>query len=178
MNLIEVTKDFDMTEVIEDFVKEPVVEKIFEYFEQESLNDFIQKAVGDISNKNDDVSNAEDAEGSKLTMITKETADGFVQMDKATGCLQLQFQKLDIIEDVNMEVNMVEMSQDTSMEVDDECRQEEYNKISFPKEDETLSDFLRRCQKKKSEVMLCPRCSVAFDKKATQNLERVRRVNH
>lgn len=64
------------------------------------------------------------------------------------------------------------------MEVDDECRQEEYNKVSFPQEEETLSDFLRRCQKKKSEVMLCPRCSVVFDKKAIQNLEGVRRVNH
>lgn len=62
---------------------------------------------------------------------------------------------------------MVKISQETSMEVDNECRQEEYNKIAFPKEDEMLSDFLRMCQKKQSEVMLCPRCSVVFDKKAT-----------
>ncbi|XP_050895146.1 uncharacterized protein LOC127101742 [Lathyrus oleraceus] len=102
MNLVEVTEDFDMTEVSKDFVKEPVMEK-------------------DI-NKDTDVSDAEDTEGSKLMMISKETADGFVHMDKAAKGFQLQFQKLDITEDVNMEVNMVEMFQDTSMEVDDECR--------------------------------------------------------
>lgn len=40
-----------------------------------------------------------------------------------------------------------------------------------------LSDFLWRCQKKKSKVMLCPRCCDVFDKKAAQNLEGVKRVN-
>lgn len=64
------------------------------------------------------------------------------------------------------------------MKVDDECQQEEYDKVAFPQEEEMMSDFLRRCQKKKSEVMLCPRCSVIFDKKAAQNIEGVRRVNH
>lgn len=73
---------------------------------------------------------------------------------------------------------MVELSQETSMEVGDECQQEEYDKVTFPQEEETLSDFLQRCQKKKSEVMLCPRCSVVFDKRAAQNLEGVRRVNY
>jgi hypothetical protein len=52
------------------------------------------------------------------------------------------------------------------MQGDDEDKQEEYNKVAFPQEEETLSDFLRRFQKKKSEVMLCPKCSVVFDKKA------------
>lgn len=41
-----------------------------------------------------------------------------------------------------------------------------------------MYDFLRRCQNKKSEVMLCPRCSAVFDKKEAQNLKGVRRVNH
>ena len=77
-----------------------------------------------------------------------------------------------------MEVNMVVVSREVSMEVDDEDKQEEYNKVVFPQEEETLSDFLRRCQKKKSEVMLCPKCSAVFDKKAAQNLEGVRRVHH
>lgn len=178
VNLIEVAEDFNMTEVTEDFINGPVMAMVSEYFKQKPLDDFAQKAVGDITNKNDDASDAEDAESSKLMMITKETADGFVQMDKATEGLQIQFQRLDITEDIHMEVNMVEVSQETSMEVDDECRQEEYNKIAFPKEEETLSNFLRRCQKKKSEVMLCPWCSVVFDKKEAQNLEGVRRVNH
>ena len=64
------------------------------------------------------------------------------------------------------------------MEFDDECRQEEYNKIAFPKEEEMLSNFLQRCKKKQSEVMMCPQCSAVFDKKATQNLEGVRREKH
>lgn len=66
---------------------------------------------------------------------------------------------------------MVEISQETFMEVDNECRQEEYNKIAFPKEDETMFDFLRRCQKKQSEVMFGLGCSDVFDKKADPNLE-------
>lgn len=78
--------------------------------------------MGGTTDKSVDVSDVEDAEGSKLMIITKETADGFIQIDKATEGLQLQFQKLDIIEDVNMEVNMAEISQETSMEVDNECR--------------------------------------------------------
>lgn len=138
VNLVKVTDDFDMNEVTEDFVNRPVMAKVSEYLEQESLNDFIQKAVGDTTNKNADVSDAGEVEGSKLMIITKETADGSVQIDKAIEGLQLQFQKLDITEDVNREVNMVEISQESSMEVDEECRQEEYNKIAFPKEDKTL----------------------------------------
>lgn len=42
-------------------------------------------------------------------------------MDKAIEDLQKQFQSLDIIEDIRMEVNMVELSQETSREADDEC---------------------------------------------------------
>ncbi|XP_050889188.1 uncharacterized protein LOC127094389 [Lathyrus oleraceus] len=78
VNLIEVAEDFNMTEVTEDFVNRPVLAKLHEYFEHAPLDDFAQKAAGDITNKNDDASNAEDAESSKLMMITKETADGFV----------------------------------------------------------------------------------------------------
>lgn len=101
--------------------------------------------MGNTTNENTDVSDTGVTEHSNLMIITKETADGFVQINKATKGLQLKFQKLDITEDVNMEVNMVEISQEPSMEVDNECQQEEYNKIAFPKEDETLSDFLQRC---------------------------------
>lgn len=41
-----------------------------------------------------------------------------------------------------MEVNMMEVSREVSMEGDDEDKQEEYNKVAFPQEEETLSDFL------------------------------------
>jgi hypothetical protein len=178
VNLIEIVDGFYMTEVTEDFVNGPVIARVHEYFGQTPFNDFAQKDTGDVNKENVEVSDVEDVGSSKLMMITTETADNFFQMDKATDGLQNQNQRLDITEDIHMEVNMVELSQETSMEVDDECRQEEYNKAAFPQEEETMSDFLRRCQKKKLEVMLCPRCSVVFDKKAAQNLEGVRRVKH
>lgn len=148
VNLVKVTDDFEMTEVTKDFINEPVMVRISEHLDQEFFNDFIQEVVGDATNKSVGVFDAGIIEDSNLMIVTKETANGFMQIDKATDGLQLQFQKLDITEDVNMEVNMVDISQETSMEVDNECRQEEYNKIIFPKEDETLSDFLWRCQKK------------------------------
>lgn len=178
VNLIEVADDFNMTEVTEDFINGPVMSKVHDYFGQAPLDDFAQKAAGDINKKNVEGSDAKDAGSSKLMLITTETADNFIQMDKPTKGLRKQFQRLDIIEDIHMEVNMVELSQGTSMEVDNACRQEEYNKVAFPQEEETLSKFLRRCQKKNSEVMMCPRCSVVLDKKEAQNLEGVRRINH
>lgn len=88
----------------------------------------------------------------------------------------MKFHNLGITEDVNMEVNMIEVSQETPMEVDDECQQEEYNKLVFPKEDETLMDFLHRFQRKNSEVMSCPLCSVVFEKNAVHNLEGVKKA--
>lgn len=108
-------------------------------------------------------------------IVTKEITDSFKQIDKATEGLQLKFQNLGITKDVDMEVNLVEISQETSMEVNNECRQEDYNKVAFPKEKENLMDFLHRCQRKKSEVMLCLRCSAMFEKQAAHNLEGVRR---
>ena len=56
-------------------------------------------------------------------------------------------------------------------------RQEQANKTAFPRENENLADFLQRCQKKKSEVMLCPRCSSIFDKKAAEHIQGVRAAN-
>lgn len=44
-------------------------------------------------------------------------------------------------------------------------------KLVFPKANENLIDFLNRCKIYGSPIMLCPRCSVAFDKKATENVE-------
>lgn len=78
MNLIEVTDDFNMTKVTEDFVNRPVMARVHEYFEQTPLDNFAQKDAGDVNNKNAEASDAEDAESSKWMMITKETADDFV----------------------------------------------------------------------------------------------------
>lgn len=78
VNLIEVVDDFNMTEVTEDFINGHVMARVHEYFEQTPLDDFAQKAAGDVNNKNDEASNAEDVKSYKLMMITKETADDFV----------------------------------------------------------------------------------------------------
>ena len=67
---------------------------------------------------------------------------------------------------------MVEVSEAKASE--EAIRQEEVNKTSFPKEDENLEEFLHRCQKKKSEVMMCPRCSSIFDKKVVEHIQGVR----
>jgi len=44
-------------------------------------------------------------------------------------------------------------------------------KIAYPTAEEELIDFLNRCKLKNSEVMLCLRCSVVFDKETTKGLK-------
>jgi len=44
-------------------------------------------------------------------------------------------------------------------------------KTAYPTSEEELIDFLNRCKLKNYEVMLCPKCSVVFDKEATKGLE-------
>jgi len=44
-------------------------------------------------------------------------------------------------------------------------------KTTYPTVEEELIDFLNRCKLEKPEVMLCPRCSVVFDKEVTKGLK-------
>ena len=44
----------------------------------------------------------------------------------------------------------------------------------FHKAGEDLVDFLNRCKLEDSEVMLCPRCSAVFDKKAAKGLQELK----
>ena len=44
----------------------------------------------------------------------------------------------------------------------------------FPNAGEDLVDFLNRCKLKDAEVMLCPRCSAVFDKKAAKGLQELK----
>lgn len=61
------------------------------------------------------------------------------------------------------------------MEVDERSlRQEEYVKVAYPKKNESLVEFLHMCQRKKSKVMMCPRCNSIFDRKEAENVEGVR----
>ena len=83
-------------------------------------------------------------------------------------------QKMTLVAKSNMEVNMVEVSDAKASE--EAIRQEEVNKTAFPKENEDLAKFLHRCQKKKSEVMLCPRCSSIFDKKVEEHIQGMQAV--
>lgn len=149
VNMVEVTDGFNntinMAEVTEDFVNKVVVVRFFEYRDQEFLKNFVYEAAERFANGTIDDFDPGVTEDSNLMMVTKETVDSFIQMDKADEGLQMKFHNLGIIEDVNMEVNMIEVSHETSMEVDDERQQEEYNKLAFPKEEETLTDFLHRC---------------------------------
>jgi hypothetical protein len=110
VNFIETADDLCMTEVTEDFVHELVMVKIHEHFEQAPRDGLALRGTKDIKKENVEASDIEDARESKLVMITKETTDTFVQLDKATDGLQKQFQKLAITEDIHMEVNMVEVS--------------------------------------------------------------------
>ena len=57
--------------------------------------------------------------------------------------------------------------------MDEDRRRKEHQRLAYPKEDENLVEFIERCQKKRTEVMLCPRCSAIFDRKAATNLEAV-----
>jgi len=52
-----------------------------------------------------------------------------------------------------------------------EDQYEEKIQVVFPKAKEDLIDFLNKCKISGSLVMLCPRCSVVFDKKAAKNVE-------
>ena len=46
-------------------------------------------------------------------------------------------------------------------------------KAAYPTNEEELIDFLYRCKMKNSKVMLCPKCSVVFEKEATKSLKGV-----
>ncbi|KAI5443932.1 hypothetical protein KIW84_012528 [Lathyrus oleraceus] len=81
--------------------------------------------------------------------------------------------KLSIADGRNVGVNMVEVSQRNQAEVDEDRRQEGYQRLAYPKEEENLAEFIERCQKMRTEVMLCPCCSAIFARKAATDLEAV-----
>lgn len=98
-----------------------------------------------------------------------------VNMIEAIEGLRVRFQKIRIVDGPKMQVNMVGLGEDSNMREDKEntLRSADQVKVAYPKKDESLVEFLHHCQRKKSKVTLCPRCSSAFDKKAVENIERV-----
>ncbi|KAI5419334.1 hypothetical protein KIW84_043483 [Lathyrus oleraceus] len=80
---------------------------------------------------------------------------------------------LSIADERNVGINMVEVSQGDKAEMGEDRRRMEYQRLAYPKEEENLIEFIKRCQKMRTGVMLCPRCSAIFDRKAATNLEAV-----
>jgi len=71
------------------------------------------------------------------------------------------------------ECHMVGITKDVEhiKEIVPEPQFDETLKTAYHIAKEELIDFLNRCRLKNYEVMLCLRCSVVFDKKATKGLE-------
>lgn len=66
-------------------------------------------------------------------------------------------------------INMVKITEDLDMaEFEDSQNQIE---IVYPKAGEGLVKFLHRCKAEDSKVMMCPWCSVVFDKKVAKKVE-------
>lgn len=112
-----------------------------------------------------------------------ETSEGFkqgIEINKATEGLRVRLQKIGITNGLNMQVNMVELGEDVNMGAHEESIQqsEDQVKVAYPNEDGSLIGFLHRCQRNKSEVILCPRCSSVFEKKTIENIEKVRISRH
>ncbi|KAI5438191.1 hypothetical protein KIW84_024076 [Lathyrus oleraceus] len=80
---------------------------------------------------------------------------------------------LSIADERNVGINMVEVTQGDQAEVGEDRRRKEYQRLAYPIEEENPVEFIKRCQKMRTEVMLCPGCSAIFDRKAATNLEAV-----
>lgn len=74
-------------------------------------------------------------------------------------------------------MNMIEVSPQTEMELDPEPEEIE-DQAAFLEGGENLVDFLCRCQRNRSEVMMCPRCSGVFDKKVAERIEGSKRLRN
>lgn len=91
----------------------------------------------------------------------QETTKGFMQgniMTEATEGLRAKLEKLEITDGASLEVNMVEIGQGTEMEADERSlkQDEKHVKVAYPKNDESLVEFLHRFQRKRSNVMFSP----------------------
>ena len=118
--------DFDgtvnMVEVTEDFTNKAVMVKFTKDLDQKFGDNFEYKIVK-ADNHGPEI--AEDtgkgiAEGSNLQIVTKETADNFVRMDEATDGLDGELSKMVIADDVDMDINMVDITPESTIQVDED----------------------------------------------------------
>jgi len=68
-------------------------------------------------------------------------------------------------------VEMVAEDHVCNNEIVTEDQYAEKMKVAYPKDEEDLIDFLNICKISNFATMLCPRCSVVFDKEAAKNIE-------
>lgn len=66
-------------------------------------------------------------------------------------------------------INMVKITKDFDMAKFEDS--ENHIEVVYPKASEGLVEFFRKCKVEYSEVMMCPRCNVIFDKKVAKKVE-------
>lgn len=74
-----------------------------------------------------------------------------------------------------MEIIMVDVTDDLNTRID-EVNMLNYNEkvnMVYHRVEDELIDFFNRCKLKDIEVMLCPCCSLVFNKKATKEVEKI-----
>ena len=93
---------------------------------------------------------------------------------EATGLNMVEISEIDPIaatDGPKVDVKMVTKGHKCADIVITGDQYEEKIQVLFPKAEEDLIDFLNRCKISGSPVMLCPRCSAVFYKKAAKNVE-------
>lgn len=104
------------------------------------------------------------AEFSKLK--ANESLYGNLDVTKATEVLMVKLQEIEITDDLECRFNMVEVYKDVYTKGGKKATLEyEHIKVAYPKDDEILVEFMGRYKSKKFVAMLCPECSVIFDRK-------------
>jgi hypothetical protein len=95
-----------------------------------------------------------DIVGCNMVEAIVDTFEGLsVKAEVETGADVVECQMVDITKDAGY-------VEETTLEP----QFDEKFKATYPTAEEEQIDFLNRCRLKNSEVMLCPRCSVVFDK--------------
>ena len=94
---------------------------------------------------------------------------------EATEGLRVKFEKIRIAEGPSLRVNMVDLKQPSpEMEEVERCLKLEREQMSFgyPKANETLREYLWRCHRRNSEMLVCPRCDIVLNQRVAEAYER------
>lgn len=107
--------------------------------------------------------------------------DGRIKFSKSKVPMKIVSDPLQVEEGryvETMEINMVEITDDFDMEVEEEAVESSENqmKYGYAKTEEGMVGVLYRCKAKESEFMLFLRCSAVFDKKVAKEVENARQA--